>query len=109
MSNSSSTRWTWRFCVAARSQGGSHHSDRGSHYTSRAYQQRLEQAQMMVSMSRKGNCWDNAAMESFFGSRHARNVWAPPSIHLMNKLAERFLSIWKFTITEDDGIRRWDM
>src|ERR1041385_8600042 len=45
-----------------------HHSDRGCQYTSRAYQLRLEQAKMRVSMSRKGNCWDNAAMESFFGS-----------------------------------------
>jgi len=45
-----------------------HHSDRGCQYTSRAYRRRLEQAQMVVSMSRKGNCWDNAAMESFFGS-----------------------------------------
>ena len=45
-----------------------HHSDRGSQYTSQAYQRRLEQAGMHVSMSRKGNCWDNAAMESFFGT-----------------------------------------
>ncbi len=45
-----------------------HHSDRGCQYTSRAYRRRLEQAGMVVSMSRKGNCWDNAAMESFFGS-----------------------------------------
>jgi putative transposase len=45
-----------------------HQSDRGCQYTSRAYRHRLEQAGMVVSMSRKGNCWDNAAMESFFGS-----------------------------------------
>jgi putative transposase len=45
-----------------------HHSDRGSQYTSRAYRLILEQSGIMVSMSRKGNCWDNAAMESFFGS-----------------------------------------
>ena len=45
-----------------------HHSDRGSQYTSRAYRLLLEQSGIMVSMSRKGNCWDNAAMESFFGS-----------------------------------------
>jgi len=45
-----------------------HHSDRGSQYTSRAYQARLERAEILVSMSRKGNCWDNAAMESFFGT-----------------------------------------
>ncbi len=45
-----------------------HHSDRGCQYTSRAYRQRLAQIGAVVSMSRKGNCWDNAAMESFFGS-----------------------------------------
>ena len=45
-----------------------HHSDRGCQYTSRAYRRQLEQVGMQVSMSRKGNCWDNAAMESFFGS-----------------------------------------
>ncbi len=45
-----------------------HHSDRGSQYTSRAYQFCLERAGIRVSMSRKGNCWDNAVMESFFGS-----------------------------------------
>jgi len=45
-----------------------HHSDRGSQYTSQAYQMCLEQSSIHVSMSRKGNCWDNAAMESFFGT-----------------------------------------
>jgi putative transposase len=45
-----------------------HHSDRGCQYTSRAYRQRLKQAGVVVSMSRKANCWDNATMESFFGT-----------------------------------------
>ena len=45
-----------------------HHSDRGGQYTSRAYQSQLEQLGAVVSLSRKGNCWDKAAMESFFGS-----------------------------------------
>lgn len=45
-----------------------HHSDRGCQYTSRAYQSQLKHVGAVVSMSRKGNCWDNAAMESFFGS-----------------------------------------
>ena len=45
-----------------------HHSDRGSHYTSRAYRQLVQQSGMIVSMSRKGKCWDNATMESFFGT-----------------------------------------
>jgi transposase InsO family protein len=50
------------------SPGLLHHSDRGYQYTSRAYRLRLEQAGVVVSMSRKGNYWDNAVMESFFGS-----------------------------------------
>ncbi len=45
-----------------------HHSDRGSQYTSSDYQAALVRAQMDVSMSRKGNCWDNAPMESFFAT-----------------------------------------
>jgi putative transposase len=45
-----------------------HHSDRGSHYTSRNYRDVLEQKGMVVSMSRTGNCYDNAAMESFWST-----------------------------------------
>jgi transposase InsO family protein len=45
-----------------------HHSDRGSQYASAEYQALLAQAHMHGSMSRKGNCWDNAAMESFFAT-----------------------------------------
>jgi putative transposase len=45
-----------------------YHSERGSQYTSRAYQACLERTGIQSSMSRKGNCWDNAAMESFFGT-----------------------------------------
>lgn len=45
-----------------------HHSDRGSQYTATDYQQLLAQDGIMVSMSRKGDCYDNALMESFFGT-----------------------------------------
>ena len=45
-----------------------HHSDRGSQYASDDYQQALDDLKMVCSMSRKGDCWDNAMMESFFGS-----------------------------------------
>jgi putative transposase len=48
-----------------------HHSDRGSQYASADYQALLRQAKMRSSMSRKGNCWDNAAMESFFATLKA--------------------------------------
>ena len=42
-----------------------HHSDRGSQYASHDYQERLKQYQMLGSMSRKGNCYDNACIEAF--------------------------------------------
>lgn len=42
-----------------------HHSDRGSQYASQMYQEKLEQYGMVSSMSRKGNCYDNACIESF--------------------------------------------
>jgi putative transposase len=45
-----------------------HHSDRGVQYCSTAYRQRLAQAGVIPSMSRPGNCYDNAAMESFWSS-----------------------------------------
>lgn len=45
-----------------------HHSDRGVQYASHLFQQRLRDYGMRCSMSRKGNCWDNAATESFFNS-----------------------------------------
>jgi putative transposase len=45
-----------------------HHSDRGSQYASHAFQSRLKEYGMICSMRRKGNCWDNAPMESFFNS-----------------------------------------
>nr|WP_234405002.1 IS3 family transposase [Paenibacillus bouchesdurhonensis] len=42
-----------------------HHSDRGSQYASKEYRDKLESYSMKVSMSRKGNCYDNACIESF--------------------------------------------
>jgi putative transposase len=45
-----------------------HHSDRGSQYASAAYQAELRRARMQGSMSRPGNCWDNAPIESFFAT-----------------------------------------
>jgi putative transposase len=45
-----------------------HHSDRGSQYASQEYQHLLGSYGMTCSMSRKGNCWDNAVAESFFHS-----------------------------------------
>lgn len=59
-----------RMAIARRRpQGGLlHHSDRGSTYTSESYQTLLRQEGMVASMSRTADCYDNAAMESFFHS-----------------------------------------
>lgn len=48
-----------------------HHSDRGSTYTGKAYMKALKKVDAVASMSRKGDCYDNAAMESFFGTLKA--------------------------------------
>ena len=45
-----------------------HHSDRGIQYAAHAYRRRLQTHGMLCSMSRKGDCWDNAPMESFFAT-----------------------------------------
>jgi len=51
-----------------------HHSDRGSQYASGSYRELLEQYGIECSMSRAGNCYDNAVMESFFGTY--KQEWA---------------------------------
>ena len=55
----------WRRCPDA---GLVHHSDRGSQYASKAFRRLLKAHGILGSMSRKGDCWDNAVVESFFGS-----------------------------------------
>jgi putative transposase len=56
-----------------------HHSDRGSQYTSEQFQRLMADHGVVCSMSRSGNVWDNAAMESFFSSlkteRTARRMY----------------------------------
>ena len=56
-----------------------HHSDRGSQYTSEAFQRLMAEHGVTCSLSRSGNVWDNAAMESFFSSlkteRTARKIY----------------------------------
>lgn len=52
------------------------HTDRGSQYASRAYRRLLRDYGMIQSMSRKANCWDNSAMESFFKTLKVEQVYA---------------------------------
>lgn len=51
------------------------HSDQGSHYTSLKFRQNLWRYQIQQSLSRKGNCWDNAPIERFF--RSLKTEWVP--------------------------------
>jgi transposase InsO family protein len=52
-----------------------HHSDRGSQYASGDYQDALDALGVVCSMSRKGNCWDNAVAESFFATLKTELVY----------------------------------
>ena len=64
------TRTALTMAVQQRQVGGGllHHSDRGSQYAAQDYQRRLTVQGFQCSMSRPGNCWDNAVVESFFAS-----------------------------------------
>ncbi len=64
------------------SSGLVHHSDRGCQYTSAEYRDQLARMGVTVSMSRRGNCWDNAVAESFFSTLKrellGRSAWSNP-------------------------------
>ncbi len=51
-----------------------HHSDRGSQYAAQDYREQLAEKGIVCSMSRKGNCWDNAVVESFFGTLKTESI-----------------------------------
>jgi len=79
-----------------------HHSDRGSQYTAHAYQQRLRDAKMLVSMSRKGKCWDNAPMESFWATLKRECAFT-----LIYMLALLFLAISWASIPDTPSFCSW--
>ncbi len=56
-------------------KGCIHHSDRGSQYCSHDYQKLLKKHGFKVSMSGKGNCYDNAVVETFFKTIKAEMIW----------------------------------
>jgi len=72
-----------------------HHSDRGSQYTSLAYQTLMTKARCQVSMSRTSNCYDNAMMESFFATLKAECVTAPFESHAQARTAIfEYIEVW---------------
>ena len=69
-----------------RAEGVLFHSDQGCQYTSTAFQRLLWRYRMVQSMSRRGNCWDNAPMERFF--RSLKSEWIPKTGYRSPGLAE---------------------
>lgn len=91
-------------CVAMK-PGAIHHSDRGSQYASYSFQTLLEANELTPSMSRKGNCWDNAPTESFFHSLKTKLIYfeiTKPE----RRLRRAFLNISKYSTIAKGCIRR---
>lgn len=80
------------------------HSDRGSQYASKLYQKTLAQHQFVCSMSRKGNCWDNAPAESFFHT--LKTELCHHERYATRAQAKQALSISRCFITGKDVIPR---
>jgi putative transposase len=78
-----------------------HHSDRGCQYTSTAYQQTLRTMGIECSMSRTGNCWDNAVMERFFWS--LKHEWTKHES--FEDLEAARLSVFKYIETFYNTVR----
>ncbi|MER0508350.1 IS3 family transposase [Aeromonas veronii] len=85
------------------------HSDQGSQYGSRAFRQRLWRYRMTQSMSRRGNCWDNAPMERLF--RSLKSEWLPATGYMSLREAKRDISYylmdyynWRRPHQHNDGI-----
>ena len=71
-----------------------HHSDQGSQYTSAAYLDCLNAALAQLSMSRVGNCYDNAVIESFFGTLKTECVTGPFLTRAQARTTS--LNTWRF-------------
>jgi putative transposase len=70
-----------------------HHSDRGCQYTSAQYRMALAELNVSVSMSRKGNCWDNAVAESFFATLKLELIHRKPwrDVHHVREAAFEYI------------------
>jgi len=73
-------------------QGLLFHSDQGSQYGSRKFRQRLWRCQIVQSMSRRGNCWDNSPMERLF--RSLKTEWVPATGYASLSEAQRDISYY---------------
>lgn len=72
-----------------------HHSDQGSQYTSAAYQSTLANRNIQLSMSRVGNCYDNAVVESFFGTLKAECVTSQFATQALARMTIfEYIEVW---------------
>ncbi|WP_179090397.1 DDE-type integrase/transposase/recombinase [Paenibacillus sp. FSL R7-0337] len=85
-------------------KGLTHHSDRGSQYASAEYRKRLEKYHMKASMSRKGNCYDNACIESFHRILKKEFVYCTKF-----KTKHEIFQYIDFFITASESTVRWVM
>lgn len=94
----------YKMAVAARKvkPGLILHSDRGVQYRSGEYQHLLHQDGIRPSMSRKGNCWDNAAMESFFARLKVESIYAED----INTKEEAYAAVFEYIEMFYNRIRR---
>ena len=74
------------------------HSDQGQQYTSHAYYALTQQYSMTPSMSRRGNCWDNAPMENFFGhlKEEALRHIPIPSFEEAKQIVDEYISFFNY-------------
>lgn len=84
-----------------RPKGVMFHSDQGCHYTSLSFRQMIWSYQIKQSMSRRGNCWDNAPMERFFRSLKTENM--PKKGYESKGIAE--LEIKKYVMNYYNSVR----
>jgi transposase InsO family protein len=74
------------------------HSDQGHQYSSPGYRLLTQEYGILPSMSRRGNCWDNAPMENFFGHLKAEAVrhWGKPSFQQASQWIDEYIHFYNF-------------
>ena len=71
-----------------------HHSDRGSQYASKAYREQLSTYQMKASMSRRGNCYDNACIEAFHSILKRELIYCNPKFKTKQEAYAAVVSVF---------------
>lgn len=74
------------------------HSDQGFQYTSQSYFALLQEYNITPSMSRRGNCWDNAVMENFFGhlKQEALSIIRNPSFEEVKQIIDDYVAFYNY-------------